>query len=165
MIETAERFDVIEKKFKPAARKYKHAKKITPGAIKHGEVLTSDMISYAYRQGIHHEEAHFSKEVQPHSSNGTNPHMQADEALAAAIYCVARSADNPQEAFMAAVNASHESGAIASLVGAFLGAMYSYPILSPLPTIFSTQELELRIMIKKIALRRTQTLFAHFAAL
>lgn len=137
MIEAAERFDVLEKAAKPLARKQTHPSAVSAQMISEQKVLTSDLIAYAYYAG--------SKRLQlQHDWSAARP----DELIAGTIYYLAQST-NLEEALEAA-RASHAC-ALASLTGAFAGALYGYcPNCARLDSTGLEFERYLRRMSKKI---------------
>jgi len=128
MIEAAELFDEEELSYKLHAQKFPKEMPLHAAMIARDELLTSDMIRYAY------DAARASKS--PHNVLGTNNIKQdnarspygfllgwaADEAVAAAVYLFVRNANDPQRAMREGVNTPGDSDSIASLVGALLGA-------------------------------------------
>lgn len=128
MIAVAEQFDQEELLYKKHAKKMLQNRVLTADMIARDELLTSDMIRYAYRVakadatpqnvlGIHNQ-----KQENYRSPQGFLLGWAADEAVAAAVYLFARNGDNVQQAIIEGVNTPGDSDSIASLVGALVGA-------------------------------------------
>lgn len=128
MIATAELFDSQELLYKKNAQKFFKTTALTADMIAEDQLLTSDMIRYAYdaarAQKVPNEILGINNKK---LSNARSPKgyllgWAADEAIAAAVYLFVRNADNPQHAIIEGVNTPGDSDSIASLAGALVGA-------------------------------------------
>jgi ADP-ribosylglycohydrolase len=128
MIRAAEQFDAQELRYKTDARKRPADAQLTAAMIARNQLLTSDMIRYAYQAA---QEGKLPEEVlgtdniqQPNyrSPNGFLLGWAADEAVAGAVYLLARNRDNVRQAIVEGVNSPGDSDSLASLAGALVGA-------------------------------------------
>lgn len=131
MIAAAEKFDQEELRYKMHAQKREKTENLTAEMLAQDQLLTSDMIRYAYQQA--------TAGVTPDVFLGTNNQKQsaakayrspqgfvlgwaADESVSAAVYLFVRHADNIKQAIIEGVNTPGDSDSIATLAGALVGA-------------------------------------------
>jgi ADP-ribosylglycohydrolase len=101
---------------------------LTADMIARDELLTSDMIWYAYQAAKAGKKpaeilgTHNKKQENYRSPQGFLLGWSADEAIAAAVYLFARHGDAIQEAIIEGVNTPGDSDSIVSLAGALVGA-------------------------------------------
>lgn len=99
-----------------------------PQLIANDQLLTSDMIWYAYQMALQGYTPNLILGVTNHkqrnyrSSQGYLLGWAADEAVAAAVYVFTRHTNNCHEALKEAVNTPGDSDSIAALAGALVGA-------------------------------------------
>lgn len=129
MVEVAEQFDSEEKTYKPQAIKLdKNNSLYDPNLIAKDQLLTSDMIWYAYQMAVQGYTPNLVLGVNNQKQrNYRSPHgyllgWSADEAVAAAVYVFARHSKNCHAALIEAVNTPGDSDSIATLAGALVGA-------------------------------------------
>ena len=128
MIMAAQEYDDREIIYKKDAKKVEHDNLLNAQLLASDQLLTSDMIRYAYlmaQQGkepleilgtINDKTANFR------SAHGYLLSWSADEAVAAALYIFMRHPDDLVAGILEAVNTPGDSDTIATLVGALIGA-------------------------------------------
>ena len=131
MERAAEAYDSRERLYKPGVKKIRTRKGlyfISCKAISQGRMFTSDMIRYAAMKA---KEGHTPVEVLGDTNKRQDNHrsyrgyllgIEADEAVAAAVYILARHPNDLKAALAEAVNMPGNSALVASLVGALVGA-------------------------------------------
>lgn len=128
MIRAAEQFDAQELQYKTHARKQPAGAQLTAAMVAHDQLLTSDMIRYAYQaaqQGKLLEDVLGTENIQ--QPNYRSPYgfllgWAADEAIAGTVYLFARNHTNIQRAITEGVHTPGDSDSLASLTGALVGA-------------------------------------------
>lgn len=129
MVSAAQQFDAEEKVYKPHAIELdKNSTVYDPHLIAKDQLLTSDMIWYAYQMAVQGYTPNLILGVvNQKQRNFRSPHgyllgWSADEAVAAAVYVFVRHASNCHAALIEAVNTPGDSDSIATLAGALVGA-------------------------------------------
>jgi ADP-ribosylglycohydrolase len=136
MVQAAESYEPQERIYKPAARRLRSRENCTADKIRNNEMLTSDMILYAFfeAKGSSNDDTilGISSKKNIHNRSYRNALLgdQADEAVAAAVYLFVRYIDDYKSAVKAAAHASGNSALIGSLAGALIGAKKGYTALS-----------------------------------
>jgi ADP-ribosylglycohydrolase len=127
MARAAEAFDAKERLYKPGVKKIRTRRGYTAEAISANRMFTSDMIRYAAleaKKGSTPLEIlgdTTKRQDNQRSYRGYLQGVQADEAVAAAVYIFMRHPNNMKAALTEAVNIPR-SPIVASLVGALVGA-------------------------------------------
>lgn len=128
MARAAEAYDSKERLYKPGVKKIRTRKGYTAEVISQGKMFTSDMIRYA---ALKAKEGHSPVEILGDTNKRQDNHRsyrgyllgtEADEAVAAAVYILARHPNDLKAALVEAVNMPGNSALVASLVGALVGA-------------------------------------------
>ena len=132
MERAAEAYDSRERLYKPGVKKIRTRRGYTienaSKAISQGRMFTSDMIHSAATLA---KEGHAPVEVLGDTNKRQDNHRsyrgyllgtEADEAVAAAVYILARHPNDLKAALAEAVNMPGNSALVASLVGALVGA-------------------------------------------
>lgn len=128
MICAAAEFDEEEKLYKPKAITLGDSIEYNPKLIAQNELLTSDMIKYAYHMALQGKTpdlilgTHNLKQSNYRSPKGFLLGWAADEAVAAAVYVFARHSSDLQKAIIEGVNTPGDSDSIAALAAALVGA-------------------------------------------